>query len=107
MAETICQDNDVLRRIVQYDYACDDEGFMEYCEDRGIMGRMTDFEFCCDYTLTKDEYMKQDHPIEPPENGEPPSTYVFSLDELEFFWLIVLAARGAFPDCWEMYTFRR
>ena len=107
MSVTICQDNDVLRRVTRYDYSCSDEGFMEYCDERGIMGRMTDFEFCCDYTLTKDEYMRREHPIEPPEPGERPSTHVFSGEELEAFWAIVVAARGAFQDCWEMYTFRR
>ncbi len=107
MSVTICQDLEVLRRITQYDYNCSDKAFMQEVEDRGIMGRMLDMEFCANYSLTKEDYMSREHPVADPEPGEAPSDYAFSTEEIEFFWTIVLAARGSLQDCWEMHAFRR
>lgn len=77
--KTICQDNDVLLKITEYDYDLKDPEFYKYCQSRiGFEPAKTTATF---------EWLANHH--------------ILTVDACLKIW------RGKLQDCWEIFTNRR
>lgn len=101
----ICQDFDVRRSVTEYDFDLHDAGFRRYCEARGVLhlaGVRRRFAFTADHLATKARFLELfGVVIQNKQPGKP--AYVFSAREMDTHWRIMLAAKGAFQDAWELF----
>lgn len=107
MPVSICQDHNILATVTEYDFDLNDKAFQTYCRGRGVLQQAREgkaFAFTADHAATKEQFFKdfrkaEKHPLFP--------QYVFSDEEMETHWKIMLAAKGALQDCWEIFKGRR
>jgi hypothetical protein len=101
----ICQGFDVLRKVTEYDFDLSNLEFQNYCRARGVLykaGCNNRFKFTADHSATKDRFFDEfRYAIEYPEGSG--QRYRFTDDEMETHWKIMLAAKGAMQDCWELF----
>lgn len=103
----LCQDIDVLQMVTEYDYDLSDESFQQYCAGRGTLHVAREsgskwWEWVADYERTKSAYLNEPyfrHAIE--VNG---TRQMYSDQEMEFFWELMILARATMQDCWELYS---
>ena len=100
--ETLLQDFNLLIKITEYDFDLTDQGFKDYCHARGVlqkMGNDSRYNFTANHKAIKEEffvlfrYAKEYHG----------SSYRFTDKEMAIHWEIMLAAKGAIQDAWELY----
>lgn len=117
---TICQEFDVLTSINEYDFDLNNLAFQNYCKKRGILhkaGIEKRFLFTANHSATKKQFFEEfrfgERVTDPtlilnlPQKDQLRQRYEFTDKELEIHWKIMLAAKGAFQDCWEIFTGKR
>lgn len=100
----ICQNHEILARVTEYSFNLNNPAFRDYCEARGVLwkaGVRRRFRFTADHSATKDQFFVQFRLAEKQPNIP---QYVYSDDEMEFHWRLMLAAKGALQDAWELFT---
>jgi hypothetical protein len=103
---TICQDNNVLVRVSEYDFDLGNKAFLTYLNARGVAHRAGEkerFAFTANHAATKAEFFTIFALAKPYEGKQ----YAYTASEMEWHWRIMLAAKGAMQDCWEIFTGRR
>ena len=106
MPVTLCQDTDVLVRVGEYDFDLNNKAFQGYLKTRGIAhkaGTKARFSFTANHQATKAEFMAMFQLAEPYKGQQ----YKFSAEEMQAHWRVMLAAKGAMQDAWEIFTGRR
>lgn len=96
--QTICQNFDVLTRVTEYDFDLGDPDFAAYCERRGVgwkAGTGKRLAFTANHSATKEDFFR--------EFARSETGYIYSAEEMETHWRIMLAAKGAMQDCWEIW----
>lgn len=103
---SLCQENELLELVQDYDYDLNNKNFQKYCEERGILHIAGEkdskrWEFFVNYKKTKDEYFKDPYFQYAEEyNGK---SYKYSKDEMEAGWKIIELGRAKLQDCWEIF----
>ena len=102
----LCQENELLIMVDEYDYDLSDKTFQDYCSARGIAlvtGKPGSrrWEYMADYTKTKHDYLTDpSFQFALEFNGK---RYRYTNKEMETCWKIVLLGRAKLQDCWELY----
>lgn len=100
---TICQDFYALIKVTEYSFDLSNNEFNEYCRRRGILykaGSGNRLEFTGNHSATKAQFFDEFRYAIKYKDAEP---YRFTDNEMETHWRIMLAAKGALQDCWELY----
>jgi hypothetical protein len=102
----LCQENDFLVMIDEYDYDLSDLSFQNYCTERGILhiaGEQNSnrWLFLSDYNKSKTEYLASQY-FQYAEKYEG-KKYKYSDEEMETGWRIILIDRARLQDCWELF----
>lgn len=104
MPASICQDFDALIKVTEYDFDLFNAEFQGYCKKRGTLykaGCKERFYFTANHAATKEEFFSRFRYAEEQGNG---TRYEFTDDEMETHWKIMLSAKGAMQDSWELFT---
>lgn len=99
--QTICQEMDALVSVTDYSFDLGDKGFFAYCKARGVAhkaGHGKRFSFTADHAKTREDFGAM--------FGVSETGWVYSPEDMETHWRIMLAAKGSMQDCWELYTSR-
>jgi hypothetical protein len=105
MPATLCQNFDLLCQVTEYDFDLSNIEFQHYAKCRGVLhlaGRNSRWDFTADHHATKEQFLEQFCLAEPDQITG--ARYQFSDDEMETHWRIMLAAKGAMQDCWELWN---
>lgn len=118
MPVTLCQNFDLLRQVCEYDFDLSNEEFQDYARRRGVLYKAgvpsTDrWLFTANHQTTRAEFFERyryatDDSKRCFANLDASSPraeqrYRFTDQELETHWQIMLAAKGALQDCWELW----
>lgn len=99
----ICQDFYSLIKVTEYSFDLSNIDFREYCERRGTLqkaGIEGRFSFTANHKATKAEFFSKFRLAILHRRKR----YRFTDDEMETHWKIMLAAKGAMQDCWELFN---
>ncbi len=105
--QALCQDNDLLGLVNEYDYDLSNPDFQAYCCSRGTLymagaAGTTRWEYAEHYERTKAEYL--DNPYFQFAQEVDGHRHRFTRDEMETQWRIICLARAQFQDCWELFS---
>jgi len=100
---TICQDCYVLACVTEYDFDLYNADFVKYCDSRGVKQRAglgKRFAFTANHSASKAQFFKEFAHAEGQADG---SAYKYTEKEMKLHWQIMLTAKGAMQDCWEVF----
>lgn len=114
---TILTNTSTLLKITDYDFDMSAAGFEEYAERRGVLsnagikgsGR---WNVVMDHSWTKERFMSSDVMRDNREavakgwagsGGQPLSVRIFTDEERELSWKVILIAKAHLQDCWEVW----
>lgn len=107
LGDGLCQAEELVALVSQYDYDLAEKAFQEYCARRGrlhVAGEPGSrrWDYFATHTLSRNDYLADpySHFAEPPAQGE---RYRYSERERESGWQVILLGRAALQDCWELY----
>ncbi len=108
MAVSICQDWDVLRSVRQWDFDLDNTEFLEYAKSRGVLYKAgvigsKRFQFTGDHNATEADFKGDKHFLHAAPSEKYPKGFRYSGKDMEQHWQIMLAAKGALQDCWQLF----
>ena len=105
--DSLCQENELLILVSEYNYDLSNKNFQDYCKDRGILsvaGKSGSkrWDFFLNYKKLKgsfsiDPYFQYAEEVDGKK-------YRYSDWELEIQWKIILLGRAKLQDCWEIFS---
>ena len=102
--KAIRQDFSLLIKITEYDFDLYNPDFQEYCRTRGVLykaGSGKRFDLTANHSATKEEFFGLFRCAMTQPDG---SIYRYTASEMDTHWEIMLAAKGAMQDCWELFS---
>lgn len=94
----LIQDIDVLCLVTEYDFDLSNEAFVDYCCRRGVYhkaGVRQRLAFTANHLATREEFNSL--------FGCSTTGIEYSEEEMDTHWKIMLGAKGALQDCWQLW----
>jgi hypothetical protein len=105
--KALCQDDELLIMVDEYDYDLSNGKFREYCLARGVLHVAGEegtrrWEYFVDYSKPKSDYLKDAYfQLAEEMNGK---RYRYTSQQMETGWKIIILGRARLQDCWELYS---